>query len=209
MPEPCSIDSCTEVAVASVEDVALCYRHFLTRSYERLEAVAAQIQDPQFHIRHAEATGRFLEDCMRNAVDVASAVKSPTNLERARLLDILLWASELHGQLRRGPRVPARIAILLRSDVQDRSWEAKAETRLLSRHGAQIVCRHEASTGDQLTCTRLDSGARATAQVVWVRRQGAGEVEMGIEFLGDVNFWNFGSSPSSMLVPIATATGNP
>lgn len=197
MPERCSIEACAEMAIAFVEDIPFCYKHFLARSYERLEAIAAQIQDPKFHNRHAEATSRFLEDCMRSAADIASIAKSPTNLERARLLDILLWSSDLHGQLRRGPRVPACIAILLRSEMEDGGWEEKAETRLLSRHGAQIICRHGANTGDKLVCTRLDNGARASAQVIWVRRRGAGEFEMGIEFAGDVNFWNFGSASVS------------
>jgi hypothetical protein len=134
---------------------------------------------------------------MRDAADITCAVKEPTNLERARVLDVLLWASELHGLLRRGPRVPARMDVLLRSEAREMRWEEKAVTQILSRHGAQIVCRREPAAGDKLTCVRLDSGARAEAQVVWVRRQASGESEIGIEFLSDVNLWNFSSGSAS------------
>jgi hypothetical protein len=200
----CSMEGCAEAAVASVDHRALCYKHFLDYSYQCLEVISAQIHDPQFHNRQAETTGRFLEECMRNAADIACVVTAPTNLERARVLDVLLWASELHGLLRRGPRVPARMAITLRSENPDAPWEDHAETQLLSRHGAQLICRHDAAIGDRLTCIRLDNGGRVEAQVVWARSQGNGEMEMGVEFLTDVNFWNFRSgSPTPLAVPTA------
>jgi hypothetical protein len=111
-------------------------------------------------------------------------------------MDVLLWASELHGRLRRGPRVPARISILLRSNLSGEPWEEKTETEFLSRHGAQILCRHEVKMGDVLTCVRLDSGVRAESRVVWTRPRPSGEMEVGIEFSSDMNYWNFGSSKS-------------
>jgi hypothetical protein len=201
----CNAEGCGEAAVASVDHRTLCYQHFLTYSYQALEVISAQIHDPQFHNRQAEGTGRFLEECMRNAADVACVVTAPTNLERARVMDVLLWASELHGLLRRGPRVPARMAVLLRSEASDAPWEENGETQLVSRHGAQILCRREPAIGDRLTCVRLDSGARVEAQVVWARHQGNGNIEIGIEFLSDTNFWNFRSgNPSPSPIPAAT-----
>jgi hypothetical protein len=198
----CSMEGCAEAAVTSVDHRAFCYKHFLDYSYQCLEVISTQMHDPQFHNRQAESTGRFLEECMRNAADIACVVTAPTNLERARVLDVLLWASELHGLLRRGPRVPARMAVMLRSENPDKRWEENAETQLLSLHGAQLLCRHDAAIGDRLTCIRLDSGAHVEAQVVWARSQGNGEMEMGVEFLTDVNFWNFRSgSPAPLAVP--------
>jgi hypothetical protein len=201
----CGMERCDDAAVASVDHRALCFKHFLEYSYQCLEVISAQIHDPQFHNRQAEATGRFLEDCMRNAADIACVVTAPTNLERARVMDVLLWASELHGLLRRGPRVPARMAVVLRSDAPNEPWEENAETQLLSRHGAQVLCRHDAAIGDRLTCVRLDSGNRVEAQVVWARRQAAGDIEIGLEFLTDVNFWNFRSgNPAPFVTSEAT-----
>ena len=185
----CGADECAEGAVASLEECPLCLRHFLAGAYRHLESVAAQINESRFHSDHGDSASRFLEQCMREATNIACAEEVLSNLERAQLLDILMWASELYGRLRRGPRVRASIPILVRSEDPQKPWEEKTETRLLSAHGFCFVCRHELHDGDSLTCVRLDNGRRASARVAWVRSIDGGETEAGIEFLTDDNFW--------------------
>jgi hypothetical protein len=194
MPERCRVEECAEQAIAFVDDRSLCRKHFLTVSYGRLESISSQIRQPHFHAVQEEAVSRFLEDCMRYAADVACSPAVLANLEKAQVLDLLLWASELYGSLRRGPRVPARIPILLRCEALGKPWEEKTETLLLSRHGLRIVCRHDIKVNDVVTCVRLDNGWRAEARVVWTRRKDLGEAEAGLEFLRDENFWGLGSS---------------
>ncbi len=46
----------------------------------------------------------FIEECSQKALEISLHYENLTNLERARLLDILLWASELFLILR-APRV--------------------------------------------------------------------------------------------------------
>ena len=103
MAGSCSVESCPETAIACLEDNAVCYRHFLKRAYARLESISSEMQDPHFLELHSDETGHFLEECIREAADIACVFASPDNLERARMLDVLLWASELHALLRRGP----------------------------------------------------------------------------------------------------------
>jgi hypothetical protein len=194
MAERCNLEGCGEAAIVSLEDRPVCRRHFLALSYRRLDEISAQIHQPQFHVIHAEAAGQFLEDCMRYAADVACAPVAPGNLEKAQVLDVLLWASELHGYLRRGPRVPTRVPVVVRCEVAEKSWEEKTETRMLSRHGVQVVTRHEVNVNDVLICERVDNGWRVEARVVWTRRKPSGENEAGLEFLSDENFWGLGSS---------------
>lgn len=184
---------CAEPAVASVDDRPLCRSHFLVDTYRRLEAISGQIRHSQFHETQGEAAGRFLEDCMRYAADIACGPVAPGNLEKAQLLDILLWASELHGFLRRGPRVPGKIPVLLRCEAAEKPWEEKVETTTLSRHGLQVICGHEPKVNDVLTCVRLDNEWRTQVRVAWVRRRESGESDAGLEFMTDENFWGLGS----------------
>jgi hypothetical protein len=183
-------EACTDAAIASLEDRRFCRAHFLAQAYRHLESIASQIQDAHFHVEHGESAARFLEQCMRETADTACGAEVPGNLERAQLLDILLWASELHGRLRRGPRVRARIPILVRSEDPMRPWEEKTETRFLSLHGFHFECRHEVQAGGILTCVRLDTGRRVDARVVWARVKASGETEAGLQFLTDEDFWN-------------------
>jgi hypothetical protein len=46
----------------------------------------------------------FIEECSRKALDVSLQSEDLTNLQRGRLLDILLWAGELFLLLR-APRL--------------------------------------------------------------------------------------------------------
>jgi hypothetical protein len=192
----CSVPECSEAASASIDERAFCRKHFLTQSYQRLEVISTELRQRQFHERQADAAGRFLESCMRDAADIACAVSAPSNLEKAQVLDVLLWASELHGRLRRSPRVNARIPVQLRCEAPDHPWEEKTETVVLSRHGAQISCRHEVAVDQKLILIRLDNGWQAEVRVVWLAHKGSGELDVGIEFLTDRNFWGAGTEAS-------------
>lgn len=197
----CAAEACLEAAVASLDEGHVCRAHFLVGAYRHLESIMSQVQEPQFHNRQGELASRFLEQCMREATNIACAEDGLTNLERAQLLDILLWASELYGRLRRGPRLRASIPILVRSENAQKPWEEKTETLQLSVHGFCFLCRHELHSGDLLTCVRLDSGRRLGARVAWARSKDSGETEAGVEFLTDEDFWGMEATVAAPAFP--------
>ena len=206
MPAPCAANQCAEAAVVSFDDRAVCRAHFLASAYGHLESIASQIHEAIFHENHDESAARCLEQCMREATNIACGAEPPGNLERAQLLDILLWASELYGCLRRGPRVRARIPVWVRCESPEGPWEEKSETHMLSTHGFSFLCRHELSKDQVLTCVRLDTGRRLDARVVWVRAKESGEIEAGLEFLRRDDFWGFESGAGVAAFPsISTA----
>ena len=79
MQEHCSVPECTEEGIASIDGRVLCRTHFLTSSYQRLEAISGQIHRQEFQERQSDAAGRFLEGCMHDAADIACAVGAPSN----------------------------------------------------------------------------------------------------------------------------------
>jgi hypothetical protein len=100
----CRVDSCRSAATTSLDHQALCLNHFLQRCYARLEGL-----DPRGRKFTAEpvdvaAMRAFIEECSRKALDVSLQSQNLTNLQRGRLLDILLWAGELFLLLR-APRL--------------------------------------------------------------------------------------------------------
>ena len=95
----CTLDSCKSTAVAVLADQNLCLNHFFTYCYEHLEKF-----DPRGR-RCPEVTQiaeqrRFVEECSRAALDLTFRCETLTNFQRARLLDIMLWAGELFLLLR-------------------------------------------------------------------------------------------------------------
>jgi hypothetical protein len=187
--ECCSESACPESAIVSIGERRLCSKHFLQHSYQALEAISAGMRELSFDDQQAETTSRQLEECMRGAADIACSPAPPPNIERARVVDVLLWASELHEQVRRSPRVSARIPVLLCSEVPDKPWEEKTATSLLSHHGMQVFCQAQLRPGDSLICVRLDNGRRVKARVAWTRPASGDGIEAGLEFSSAENFW--------------------
>jgi len=100
----CRVGSCDGAAITALDHQALCLNHFLLRCYEKLEGL-----DPRGRRFSAEPVDlasmrAFIEECSRKALDISLQSQSLTNLQRGRLLDILLWAGELFLLLR-APRL--------------------------------------------------------------------------------------------------------
>ena len=100
----CRVGSCRRAAITTLDRQAFCLNHFLLRCYEKLEGF-----DPRGRKFSAEpvdliAMRAFIEECSRKALDVSLQSENLSNLQRGRLLDILLWAGELFLLLR-APRL--------------------------------------------------------------------------------------------------------
>lgn len=100
----CCESACHSAAATSLDQQALCLNHFLLRCYAQLEAVDPRGQKSREERVDLAAMRAFIEECSRKTLEVCLQSEHLTNLERARLLDILLWASELFLVLR-APRV--------------------------------------------------------------------------------------------------------
>ncbi len=100
----CREGACRSAAATTLDQQALCLNHFVLRCYAQLEAVDPRGQKSREQRVDLAAMRAFVEECSRKALEVCLQSENLTNLERARLLDILLWASELFLILR-APRV--------------------------------------------------------------------------------------------------------
>ena len=100
----CNVDSCSGTSITALDQQDLCLNHFLLRCYARLEDLDPRgrrfCSDPL----DAASMRAFIEECSRKALDVSLHSENLSNLERGRLLDILLWAGELFLLLR-APRL--------------------------------------------------------------------------------------------------------
>src|SRR5260370_10055736 len=100
----CRMGTWGSAAITTLDRQALCLNDFLRRCYEKLEGL-----DPRGRKFSAEPVDlasmrAFIEECSRKALDISLQSKKLSNLQRGRLLDILLWAGELFLLLR-APRL--------------------------------------------------------------------------------------------------------
>jgi hypothetical protein len=98
------MDSCSDTPIAALDQQVLCLNHFLLRCYERLEDLDPRGRRFCSERLDAASMRAFIEECSRKALDVSLHCQNLSNLERGRLLDILLWAGELFLLLR-APRL--------------------------------------------------------------------------------------------------------
>jgi hypothetical protein len=100
----CCDDACDCAAITSLDQKNYCLNHFLRRCYERLEEVDPRSRKFREAPLDLAAMRAFIDECSRRALDVSLQSENLDNLQRGRLLDILLWAGELFLLLR-APRV--------------------------------------------------------------------------------------------------------
>lgn len=189
-PESCSASGCGRLSATVLDIRPLCREHFIASCYLHLDEYSRLLEDSRYRDTTTELVRRFLSDCTRHAADLAQAEHNLDNLERARILDILLRAGELSRHLRRSPRKVVNIPVLLSSDKLGQSWEEPATTRVISRYGAAVECSHDLDVGDAILLERTDRSAQVRARVAWRRPKSADRYEIGLEFLQSENFWD-------------------
>jgi len=96
-PVHCDLNRCGLPASCSVELHFLCVGHFISYCYDRLEE-CAKLPRAEFNETLADTVDRFLQECSQQAATLVDPMRGLDNLERARLFDIFLWASELSAK---------------------------------------------------------------------------------------------------------------
>lgn len=99
----CCEDACNRAAVATLAATDFCVEHFLSRSYEHLSRQDPRNQGAGVDSFDPAQLRAFVDECSRSALEVSMHCETLDNLERARLLDILLWAGDLFLMLRTPP----------------------------------------------------------------------------------------------------------
>jgi len=90
----CDTPHCGNPAAGLIALRFFCVGHFISHCYEKLERCNWNpINDPD--VVTSMAVDRFLKQCMAQAGELVRPIRGFDNLDRARLFDIFLWASDL------------------------------------------------------------------------------------------------------------------
>jgi hypothetical protein len=96
----CAVDFCEGAGVASLAQQDFCVNHFIELCYENLQRIDPRTQKGDRLALDLPTLRAFVEECSNRALEVALRCDDIDNLQRGRLLDILLWAGELFLLLR-------------------------------------------------------------------------------------------------------------
>jgi hypothetical protein len=96
----CAVDFCEGPGVATLVQQNFCVGHFVELCYENLQRIDPRVRAEGRVSLDPAWTRAFIEECSQRALEVALHCNDIDNLQRGRLLDILLWAGELFLLLR-------------------------------------------------------------------------------------------------------------
>jgi hypothetical protein len=99
--ESCKTDSCTNSAVITLAGEELCLDHFFARCYERLDMVEPMVRGRSVDPTEVRAVRAVLEECSNRALLISLRHEHLNNLDRSRLLQILLLCGDLQLLLSR------------------------------------------------------------------------------------------------------------
>jgi hypothetical protein len=96
----CTTIACAQNGVVKLAGVTLCLEHFFQGCYERLEGLDPVVRGKARESAINDGAPKVLEEVVKQVLIVCLQHKNLSNLDRSRLLDILLWAGELQLVLR-------------------------------------------------------------------------------------------------------------
>jgi hypothetical protein len=96
----CDASGCFNSAVVVIAGRDVCLDHFFTSCYGQLDALKPKIRGRSLEGASIHAAKHFLEECSNRALLISLQYEQLTNLERSRLLDILLSCGDLQHLLR-------------------------------------------------------------------------------------------------------------
>jgi hypothetical protein len=189
-PSRCAGASCDTTAAIEFDGRSLCLQHFLPTCIAELEARNERLRNLPFDAAATDAFKTFISRCAKQAEQLAADPRFTQAHTKTDLLDFLLRISQLGKQIRRSQRTVSSIAVWLRREDPHQTWHEETWTVSVSQHGAALLCRRPVEKGGTVVLCRKDKGSRATAQVVYSRRDPEGRKQIGIQFNDPVNFWD-------------------
>ena len=151
---------------------------------ETLDDYRQRIKEHRLGSRTAESMRKFILQCIGEADRIEQRAKHLSDLQRMRLLKLMLAAAELGRHVRRSTRRMASIPVRLSSEKPQDLWEEETETLMISRWGALVRCQRPFEIDRKLHLVRKDNGRQAHARIAWCKAE-----SVAIEFLDSDNFW--------------------
>jgi hypothetical protein len=99
----CKVPGCTNSAVVGANGQDTCLEHFFSSCYEQLEKLESAALRLSLDPVEVQAARSLLEDYSNGTLFICFHDQSLTNLERSRLLEILLSCRDLQNRLTNRP----------------------------------------------------------------------------------------------------------
>jgi len=97
----CADSQCNSQSIVVLAGLGLCLDHFLAKCYERLDRIEPLVRSPRIDPQEVHGLRKLLQECANQTLLVCLRHEPLSNLERSRLLEILLQCGDLQVLLHR------------------------------------------------------------------------------------------------------------
>jgi hypothetical protein len=167
-------------------------------------------------VRNPSGSREVRSDALSAIAEVLSQV--PSVVAGARGMDTALRdkfvvlsekAAKLYKQARRPPRFTRSVSCHIRVSVLSSEAPQKCSTVDISQRGASVETTHPFEERQVITLQREDTGKRAKAKVVWVKKHNAKRFTVGLAIMDEEDFWGLQEMPAGAVAQVPRAAAQP
>jgi hypothetical protein len=115
------------------------------------------------------------------------------------LISLSTSAAKLYELAVRPPRFTRSVACRIRTSSVSLDAPQKCTTLDVSQRGASVEISQPFPVKQEVTLEREDTGKRARAEVVWVKKKSAENFVVGLAILDEDDFWGLGPLHGSVI----------
>lgn len=162
---------CSHPPIASLEKRSLCAEHFLQVARRRLESIEKSVND-QSGVREVHSDIQtVLSEMVSQIPTIVTATRRLKPEVRDKFMALSETAAKLYKQARRPPRFDRKVVCQIRISVLSSETPQKCSTLNVSQRGASVETDHAFQLKQVVALQRDDTGKRASAKVVWVKKK--------------------------------------
>jgi hypothetical protein len=183
---------CSQPSIASLEKRSLCAEHFLQAARRRLESIEKSVND-QSGVREVHSDIQtVLSEMVSQIPTVVASTRRLKPEVRDKFMSLSETAAKLYKQARRPPRFDRKVVCQIRISVLSSETPQKCSTLNVSQRGASVETDHAFQLKQVVALQREDTGKRASAKVVWVKKKPPKGFLVGLEIMDQEDFWGLG-----------------
>jgi PilZ domain-containing protein len=188
-PRRCAWVGCADAPTASLEKRSLCAKHFLELALRRLDAIEKWLENPAGSHEVPSDIQGALSEMLSQVPTVVTAARGLSHELREKFVALSEKAANLYKRARRPPRFDRSVSCHIRLSVLSSETPQKCATVNVSQRGASVETTHAFQRGQAITLQREDTGKRAKATVVWVKKHSAKRFTVGLAITDQDDFW--------------------
>jgi hypothetical protein len=206
----CAWVGCSQPPIASLEKRSLCAEHFLEMAVSRIDSIEASVNDQSGARDVHSDVQSVLAEMMSQIPTVVTGTRRLKPELRDRFMSLSETALKLYKAARRPPRFDRSVTCQVRLSVLSSEVPLRCSTLNVSQRGASVETTHPFQKDQVVALQREDTGKRANAKVVWVKKRQPKGFMVGLEILDQEDFWGLGQFATRSVVHLpAAATTEP